>query len=215
MPPRIRRATDEDIPFLSWVMFTAAWSHLETCVWETIFGETETRVRDLLQRVAQTAQTHWCHGSRFWIAEANGEAAAALCGFVPATEGSGPLADAMLEVARNQLAYPEERINEISRRGAISMGGMPDDLEEVWGVENVAVLPQYRGVGLTDRLFEHVLDEGRSRGFSRAQILCLIGNDPAQRAWERNGFQLQRERRSAEFEALFGCPGGKLFAQDL
>ena len=215
MRPRIRRATTEDIPFLGWVMFTAARSHLDKCVWETIFDETEAGVRDLLERVAQTDQTHWCHASKFWIAEVEGKAAAALGGFVPETEGSGPLGEAMLDVARNQLSYPEERISELLQRGAISMGGMPDDLEAVWGVENVAVLPEYRGAGLTDRLFEHVLDEGRSRGFSRAQILCLIGNDAAQRAWERNGFQLQTERRDAAFEALFGCPGGKLFAQDL
>jgi GNAT superfamily N-acetyltransferase len=215
MRPRIRRATTEDLPFLSWVMFTAARSHLIKCVWETIFDAAEAGVRDLLERVAQSAQTHWCHGSRFWIAEVEGAPAAALCGFVPATEGSGPLGEAMVDVARNQLSYPEERISDILQRGAISMSGMPEDLEEVWGVENVAVLPEYRGAGLTDRLFEHVLEEGRSSGFSRAQILCLIGNDRAQRAWERNGFQLQTERKSAEFEALFGCPGGKLFAQDI
>jgi len=110
MRPRIRRATTEDIPFLGWVMFTAARSHLDKCVWETIFDETEAGLRDLLERVFQ---------------------------------------------------------------------------------------------------------EGRSRGFSRAQILCLIGNDAAQRAWERNGFQLKTKKRNAAFEALFGCPGGKLFAQDL
>ena len=69
MRPRIRRATTEDIPFLGSVMFTAARSHLEKCVWETIFDETEAGVRDLLERVAQTARTHWCHSSNFWIAE--------------------------------------------------------------------------------------------------------------------------------------------------
>ena len=69
MAPVIRRAVTEDIPFLSWVMFTAARSHLDTCVWETSFDEAEAGVRDLLERVAQTAQTHWCHGSKFWIAE--------------------------------------------------------------------------------------------------------------------------------------------------
>jgi GNAT superfamily N-acetyltransferase len=215
MRPSIRRATIGDIPFLGWVMFTAARSHLDKCVWETIFDETEAGVRDLLERVARTGQTHWCHASGFWIAEAEGKPAAALCGFVPETEGSEPLGKAMVDVARSQLSYSEERISELLQRGAISMGGMPDDLEEVWGVENVAVLPEYRGLGLTDRLFEHVLEEGRSRGFSRAQILCLIGNDVAQRAWERNGFQLQTEQRDAAFEVLFGCPGGKLFAQDL
>lgn len=215
MRVRVRRAATADIPFLSWVMFTAARSHLEKCVWETIFDASEPQVRDLLERIAQTPGTHWCHGSRFWIAEVGGESAAALCGFVPEIEGSGPLGEAMVDVARKQLSYPEERIRDVLRRGAISMRGMPDDLERVWGVENVAVLPRYRGAGLTDRLFEHVLEEGRSTGFSRAQILCLIGNDPAQRAWERNGFRLQTDRSDAEFEALFGCPGAKLFAQDL
>jgi GNAT superfamily N-acetyltransferase len=215
MQVRVRRATTEDIPFLSWVMFTAARSHLDKCVWETIFDEDEAGVRELLERTAQTDTTHWCHGSRFWIADVGGEPAAALCGFVPETEGSAPLGEAMLSVVREQLSYPEERIGKFLQRGAISMSGMPDDLEEVWGVENVAVVPKYRGTGLTDRLFEHVLEEGRSRGFSRAQILCLIGNEPGQRAWERNGFQLQTERRSEAFEALFACPGAKLFAQDL
>lgn len=121
----------------------------------------------------------------------------------------------MLGVARSQLSYGEERINEILPRGATAMSGMPKDLEGVWGVENVAVLPEGRGLGLTDRLFERVLEEGRSRGFARAQILCLIGNDPAQRAWERNGFRLLTEQRDAAFEVLFGCPGAKLFAKDI
>ena len=47
-------ATAEDIPLLGWVMFKAARSRLEKCVWETIFDETEAGVRDLLERVAPT-----------------------------------------------------------------------------------------------------------------------------------------------------------------
>ena len=34
-------------------------------------------------------------------------------------------------------------------------------------------------------------------------------------AWERNGFRVVTEQRSTAFEALFGCPGAKLLAQDL
>jgi GNAT superfamily N-acetyltransferase len=215
MKPYVRRATPDDIPFLTWVMFTAARSHLKRGLWETILDETEARIRDLLDRVARTNRIHCCHASRFWIAELDGKPAAGLCGFVPETEGFGPLAEVMLDVARSRLSYGEARINEILQRGMIAISGMPKEREGVWGVESVAVLPEGRGLGLTDRLFERVLEEARSRGFSRAQIMCLIGNDPAQRAWERNGFRLVTEQRNAAFEALFGCPGAKLFARDI
>jgi len=88
-------------------------------------------------------------------------------------------------------------------------------LPDVWGVENVAVLPEYRGKGLIDRLFERVLDEGREKGFKRAQILCLIGNQPGQRAWERNGFEVLTQQTSPAFDELIGTPGAKLLARDL
>ncbi len=41
----IRRPAKEDIPFLGWVMFTAARSHLEKCPWSVIFGESEAGTR--------------------------------------------------------------------------------------------------------------------------------------------------------------------------
>lgn len=137
MEIQIRRASQGDIPFLSWVMFTAARSHLEKCVWQTIFDETEAFTRDLLERVAQTQTTHWCHSSKFWIAELEGEAAAALCRFVPDMEGSRTLLKVMIDVLKNQLSYSEERIKEILQRGALAMSGIPEDLPDVWGIENV------------------------------------------------------------------------------
>lgn len=215
MEIQIRRASQGDISFLSWVMFAAARSHLEKCVWQTIFDETEAVTRDLLERVAQTPTKHWCHSSKFWIAEVEGEVAAALCGFVPDMEGSRTLVEVIIDVIKNQLSYSEERSKEILQRVAIAMSGIPEDLPNVWGIENVAVIPKFRGRGLTDRLFDLVLAEGRSRGFSRAQILCLIGNEPAQRAWERNGFRVASEQTSAAFESLFGCSGAKLLTQHL
>lgn len=215
MQVKIRRARKEDIRFLGWVMFTAARSHLAACPWSVIFDELEAGTRDLLERVSQTPAVHWCHVSKFWIAEADGEPAAALCGFTPATEGTDILAEAALTVATQALGYSEDRLAQVGERLMIAMSGLPDDLPDVWGVENVAVLPGYRGKGLIDRLFGRVLDEGREKGLKRAQILCLIGNEPGQRAWERNGFEVLTRKTSAAFENLIGTPGAKLLARDL
>lgn len=211
----IRRPAKEDIPFLGWVMFTAARSHLEKCPWSVIFGESEAGTRNLLERVCQTPLIHWCHASKFWIAEVDGSPAAAMCGFTPATEGTAILAEAAIGVAATELGYREERLARVGERLMIATSGLADDLADVWGVENVAVLPQYRGTGLTDRLFDRVLNEGREKGFKRAQILCLIGNEPGQRAWERSGFEVLTQKTSPAFEELFGTPGAKLLARDL
>jgi len=215
MQVKIRRAEKEDISFLGWVMYTAARSHLAKCPWSVIFGESEAGTPNLLGRVSQTQAPHWCHVSKFWIAEADGKPAAAMCGFTPATEGSGVLAEVALGVAMTEFGYSEKRFAEVGERLMIALSGLPDDLPDVWGVENVAVLPGYRGKGLIDRLFERTLDEGREKGFKRAQILCLIGNEPGQRAWERNGFEVLAQQTSPAFDALFGTAGAKLLARNL
>ncbi|MAN61998.1 MAG: hypothetical protein CMI60_08615 [Parvibaculum sp.] len=215
MDIKIRRARNDDVPFLGWVMYTAARSHLETCPWNQILDEADQGTRTLLEHVSQSANAHWCHVSKFWIAEADGRPAAALCGFTPATEGTAILAEAALGVAATELEYSEKKLAGIGERLVVAMSGLPEDLPDVWGVENVAVLPEYRGKGLIDRLFDHVLDEGREHGFKRVQILCLIGNERAERAWVRNGFEVLTQQTSQEFEQLIGTQGTKLLARDL
>ncbi|VAW73607.1 hypothetical protein MNBD_GAMMA15-2230 [hydrothermal vent metagenome] len=215
MQVTIRPAQDSDIPFLGWVMFTSARSHLAACPWSVIFRESETRTRILLELMSQAPALQWSHVSKFWIAEADGTPAAAMCGFAPAAEGLPAPADSELRIAERAFGYSGERLVEVSERITIAASGMPDDLPDVWAIENVAALPEYRGKGLADRLFEHVLDVGRGEGFRRAQILCLIGNEPGQRAFERNGFRVLTQKTNPEFEALFGTPGARLLAQDL
>ena len=90
---------------------------------------------------------------------------------------------------------------------------MPDAGD--WGVENVATLPEYRRRGLVDALMSRMLDEGRKRGCRCAQITILIGNDPAQRAYEKAGFKVSDERRNSDFETLLGSPGFRRLTRDL
>jgi RimJ/RimL family protein N-acetyltransferase len=57
------------------------------------------------------------------------------------------------------------------------------------------------------RLLEQALEAGRRAGHAHAQISCLIGNEPAQRAYEKVGFRVTEERKDAAFETLLGAPG--------
>ncbi len=212
---KIRPARNKDIPFLGWVMFTAARSHLVESPWSVIFHEPEARTRILLERISQIPALPWSHVSKFWIAEVDGVSAAAMCGFVPVVEGSPILAELELGVAKQEFNYSEERLAGVRDRLTIATLGFPEDLPDIWGIENVAVLPKFRGKGLLDRLFEHILEEGRKNGFKRAQILCLIGNELGQQAFERNGFKVLCQQTSPAFNELFGTPGAKLLVQDL
>ncbi len=215
MQVKIRPARNKDIPFLGWVMFTAARSHLAESPWSVIFHEPEARTRILLERMSQIPALPWSYVSKFWIAEVDGVVAAAMCGFAPLTESSPVLAELELDVAKQEFNYSETRLAGIRNRLTIAALGFPEDLPDTWGIENVAVLPKFRGKGLLDRLFEHTLEEGRKRGFKRTQTLCLIGNEPGQKAFERNGFKVLAQKTSPAFNELFGTLGAKLLVQDL
>ena len=85
----------------------------------------------------------------------------------------------------------------------------PDETDGAWILENVATSPEFRRRGLIDTLLRRILQEGHERGFGLAQIGVLVGNTPAQRAYEKAGFEVVDEKRTPEFEATFGCPGVK------
>jgi len=214
MSVTIRPATASDLDFVTWVQFTAAKSHLERCFWGILYDRPDEWIYDLLRRLATSPEIHWCHLSKFWIAEADGTRAGGLAGYDPGTEGTDVLTTAMY-AALAAIGDPDLDMEAVARRVAIIDACTPKRYPGTWGVENVAVIPEMRGRGVLDRLMTHVLGLGRERGFRLAQIMCLGGNLRAQRAYEREGFQLRADYRSAEFEEEFGDMGIKLLVQTL
>ena len=81
---------------------------------------------------------------------------------------------------------------------------------EVDGRPAVASRPEFRRMGLVSRMIEEMLDRGRQRGATVAEISVLIGNDPAQRAYEKAGFEVVDEARHPLFESIMKCPGIRL-----
>jgi ribosomal protein S18 acetylase RimI-like enzyme len=71
----------------------------------------------------------------------------------------------------------------------------------------MATCVEHRGCGLASALIDRALDLGRMRGFKQAQLSLFIGNLTARRTYERAGFRLVEEKRSAEFEHACGVQG--------
>jgi len=210
----VRRAQPHDLDFVVQVMLTAAQSHLERCVYEVLFDLGSSQLKNLYRRVACSDAAHWCHLSKFWIAEVDTEPAGAMCGYDPSTEGNDALSDAILPLLV-ESGRSEQDLRGIIDRNAIMDSCLPKQFPGAWGVENVAVEPRFRGQGITDRLFEEILSEGRSRSYECAQIMCLNGNRRAEAAWRRAGFELRADYTSPAFQQTFGCPGLKLLVRDL
>lgn len=148
----------------------------------------------------------WCQLGVFSVARVNGQAAAALCGFEPASIGGTELG-AALGAIFEKLGFTADRMGGVAAPMETYLSCFPDMPDDVWIVENVGTRTQFRRLGIVAALLEHILAEGRRRGFATAQISCLIGNEPALFAYERAGFRVADEFKSPEFETLLGGPG--------
>jgi ribosomal protein S18 acetylase RimI-like enzyme len=207
-------ARREHTKFLAWVILTAWRSHLERGLWDFVVGGSEADCLRYLEALATTEQVHWAHYSRFIIAEVEGRPVSALSGYFEAEHGTPALREGMLEANGVVGRSEEEQAAGWQRAGSI-IHIAPEHAAGAWIVENVATLPELRRRGLTDRLLVKILDEGRMRGATVAEIGVLIGNDPAQRAYEKAGFEVIGEKRHPEFEAVYKCPGARFLSRAL
>src|SRR3990172_2819261 len=211
---RIVDAGREHAAFVAWVMLTAHRSHLERGLWDFVVGGSEAERLRYLEALAVTEQAHWAHYSPFIIAEVEGRPASALCGYFEAEHGTPALVEGMTEANRVVGRSEEEHAAGWQRAGSI-VHVAPEHTPGVWIVENVATRPEHRRRGLVDRLLAEMLDRGRARGATIADIGVLIGNDPAQRAYEKAGFQVTGEKRHPDFEAVYNCPGIRSLSLEL
>jgi ribosomal protein S18 acetylase RimI-like enzyme len=206
MGTQIRPATIDDADFLAWVMLSAARSHLERGLWDITLNRRQEDCLSFLRELARTETRSWAHYSRFIVAEVDGQAAAALCGYDPIEAGTPALVNAIDEAAK-QIGWSDSDVAGVWERFAPVGTCISDDAEGAWIIENVATLPSYRRCGLVNRLLENALEAGRARGHRLAQISILIGNTPAQKAYEKIGFLPDKEKRHPDYEATVGAPG--------
>jgi len=209
----IRSASTHDASFLAWVILISGRAHVQRGIWEVILGGREQECLTFLQSLTVTQTPHLFHHSCFLIAEAGGRPAAALGGYDPKSLGYPTLRIAIKEVGyKRGFSGPDP---EAMKRSQQVLSCIPEDVEGAWVVDSVATLPEFRRQGITSDLLEKILERGRSQGFRRAQINIYIGNIPAQRLYEKHGFQIMDEKRHPDFEKEIGSPGMARLLRDL
>jgi translation initiation factor 4G len=207
MPYTIRPAVADDAAFVAWVQQEAARSHLPYGFWDlAIPGPDEYRLR-LIERIARAQAKSFSHWSGFLIAEVDGEPAAGLSAYDDAKAATGERFFQALIEGLTAEGWNAERLGGLQQRLMPFLTCSPEQPDDTWIVEWVATKPGHRGKGLTKALLQAILAAGRERGHTQFQIGLLIGNTPAQRAYEGAGFATRDEKRDPAFEAAMGCPG--------
>lgn len=207
MALEIRPARETDSPFIAWVQQEAARSHLPQGFWDIAFPGPEPDRLRIIGRIGTAAARSFCHWSGFLIAEVDGKPAAGLSGYEKPSLAAGQLLGAAMTEAFDAEGWTAEQRESMGMRVAPFMTCIPDTPEEAWVLEWVATRPEYRGQGLIRALLTEIIARGRQRGHEILQVCVLIGNTPAQRAYEGAGFRVADEKRHADFETAIGCPG--------
>ncbi|HMK35154.1 MAG TPA: GNAT family N-acetyltransferase [Desulfomonilaceae bacterium] len=203
MTVEIRPARREDAGFLSWVIYTAGTGNARRGIWDILIGASPDECLLFLELLTATEKRHLFHWSCFLIAESETRPVAALGGYDWVVLGYDALREAIPEVLE-QIGVPEFPDHEHSNR---ILDCIPESLKGAWIIESVATLPAFRRRGIVDTLLDKMLERGRNQGFSLAQINILIGNSPAQAAYEKHGFRVLDEKRDRVFEEEVGSPG--------
>jgi ribosomal protein S18 acetylase RimI-like enzyme len=209
-----RDACEDDAEFIAWVQLIAARSHLPLGFWDLLFdGSDDQKLAELAAVVGAPAGS-FCHWSGFRIAEVDGVAAAGLSGYAPAIATDDELIMAFAQ-AGEKRGWPDELLATIGERLAPFLTCVQSTPDDHWVVEWVATREAFRGRGLVRRLLKEMLERGQERGFQRAQIMVVIGNDPAQRAYESLGFRIHDDKTNEKFQAALGSPGLRRLRMDL
>ncbi len=208
---KIIDALEEHVPFIAWAQLTAFRSHLEKGLWDFFVGGVEEDTLRFLEAFATTEARHWGSYQGFIIAEVDGTPAAALTGYF---EAESSLQQGIQEAAK-AIGWPEEAVGAgWSRAGAIGLVST-EHVPGAWITENVATRPEFRRRGLVDRLVAEIMNRGRAKGAIIGEVAVFIGNDSAQRAYEKAGYVVVDERRHPDFEAVYKCPGTRQLRRSL
>ena len=201
---QIVEAQPKHAAFIAWVILTAFRSHLERGFWDFMRPGTDEEILRYLEALTTTKALHWAQFPLFIIAEVDGEPAAALSGYFDEEHGGGRLSDGIAEVAEGTGQKPDP---EGVKRALTVLNVAPEHVPGAWIIEDVATRPEFRRRGLVDALLQEIMERGRKRGATVSDIGVFIGNDSAQKAYEKAGYVVVGEKRHPEFEAVYKTPG--------
>ena len=203
----IRKCQAKDAAFLARAILIAGRAHVSKGIWEIDLNMTEEKCLGFLELAAVTEIPHLFHYSCSFIAKTAADIpVGSLGGYDPQKLGYLALQKALPEVYK-KLNWHEQRFQGANERATRILSCLPKEIDNVWVIDSVTTMPEYRGRGVAERLMHTVMDEGRKQGYSLSQINIYVGNEPALRLYKKLGFAVIEETRDRYFEKKTCSPG--------
>jgi ribosomal protein S18 acetylase RimI-like enzyme len=197
----LRTGRAEDAEFFGRISLLSSRGHVGWGVYDVLLGGSDEYMLERLAGLATTRAVSFHHYSQRDVATVDGIPAASATGFTAGDEARRVRAQASAEVFT-----ADELGRMLERRGPIDtciIYSEPGTLI----IENVATLPEYRRMSLQERVLKAVLERGIATGHKRAGVSVVVGNEAAERAYAKLGFQLVEEKTHPDFEAAMRSPG--------
>ena len=189
MDIHIRKCQDDDAAFLAKSILVAGRAHVSRGIWEVVLGLSEKECLRFLEHIVVTDIPHLFHYSCYLIAEtADNITVGSLGGYDPKKLGYQSLQQALPGVYK-KLNFPGQDPQRANERAAKILACLPKEIDNAWVIDSVATVSEYRGRGVAECLLRAIMDEGRMRGYSMAQINMYVGNKPVLQLYKKLGFE--------------------------
>ncbi len=198
MATTLRRATSDDVTFLTAAVINAEKSGSETVSYCNLFAISESAVRDLLgQILAEEIRGQELYIPNFLVAEVDGRPAATVSGWVE--QETGKPSSLIKSTLFMYFLGAEVMTNAASRLKLIGEVNIPREANALQ-IECVYTAEPFRGRGLAQQLIhEHIrVNREKAPHTQKAQVILLKNNAPALKAYEHAGFAITTERRSTD-----------------
>jgi len=211
MEAHIRSAIIDDREKVAELVYMAGMSQAKLSIFDLIFDAPKEQILSHLAALFGCKARSWFHYSYCLVAEVDGDVAATACGYSSKDAGYMTFVEGLKMVTN----WDGKAFGAFAARMAPVSNVRPPDPPETWIIENVATFPEFRRHGLVVQLIEKLLERGRREGYKHSQISFLIGNESAERAYEKIGFRFHCDRTDPDFEKIFGFPGIRTLIIDL
>ena len=204
MAIEIRKATENDSPFLAKMMLQSSRAGKKDGIFDLIFNTNDdSKILPKLEALTKTTAKAHCNFNNFLIAELDGKSVGTLCSYEPRIATKEAFIDALAEVGCGENCSEALDVMTCCDFALNKRTLMFDFMEELEGFIDVGVLKT---------LMTKSLLTARLKGYRIAQALVEIGSLETILFYKKLGFKQVEEKECELYKEKFGRAGQVLLA---
>ncbi len=189
----VRRATTAELPFIAWCNFEASSPAPGFCYWDPLLEGFGTETMTFIKTMLECDGLAWGRVNDFFVVQDGSELVAGASGFQMDPNDYRPLRLEHLPKIAEKLGWDKHTESTFLQRYE-AVWSDPKDItlepHAPWIVECFAVILERRGQGIAQLLLDAICSEGAHLGHSHIGIAVTAGNQPAEKAYEKAGFEM-------------------------